>query len=225
MEIPNNENPMALEMNRPAPGTMVVYGNNGKRVECFNLNEKTNCTRLFEKCENITFPEGVDFAGCKTGEYMFSSAKNIEFKNAEVFENITNANYMFATSNSIKGISKFSFKNATNAELSFASAALTEDLLEATFENVTNANQLFNNMRKVGGTMINMPKSTFERVTTGFGNVFWDLVSQADKRVNLPQATFASQRTGGNSYRLTGVKFNMPKLTWERLTTSYNKKS
>lgn len=43
-EIPLQVNPMALEMNRPTPGAMLVYGNNGKRVECFNLNTKAYCS-------------------------------------------------------------------------------------------------------------------------------------------------------------------------------------
>lgn len=225
MSIPSNFNPLGLNgsVNYPA-GTMILYGNNRKHTECFNLNERANCQSLFRDCENISFPEGVNFAACTNGSYMFSNAKNIEFQNAEIFENITNASGMFSDSVSIKGISKISFKKPTDFSQSFARIQLAEDLLEATFENATGANQAFIAIQKIDDTMINLPKATFEKVTTKFSNIFVDFSKQKDKRVNLPQATFAAQTDmGGNIYSSGGVKFNIPNLTWESLTTTSNK--
>lgn len=71
MEIPVELSPLGIDDSRPAPGTVVVYGNNGKRVECFNLNTKTNCSFLFSECRNTVIPEGVTFASCTNATSMF----------------------------------------------------------------------------------------------------------------------------------------------------------
>lgn len=94
-EIPLQLNPIALEMNRPALGATLVYGNNGKRVECFNLNTKAYCSYLFYGCKNIVLPEGLTFEGCTDASGMFYNASNIILPESVTFASLTKSSNMF----------------------------------------------------------------------------------------------------------------------------------
>lgn len=228
IELPSDLSPLGIEINRPAPGTMVLYGRNGRRTECFNLNSKTNCTELFYGCQNIDFPEGVTFESCTNATNMFAYAKNITFPETVTFEKATSCNSIFAGSNTynpyagpFSGFGKMSFNSVTSGRCMFMSCNMEDSLTEATFKNITDGTQMFNGVKLRNATVFPLPKATFAKITTSFGNLFWAM----GMHVDMPEATFAAMTSGGSTFSTSKKKFNMPKVTWEKLTTAFNKKS
>lgn len=222
MEIPNNENPMALEMNRPAAWTMVLYGNNGKRVDCFNLNEKVNCQYLFQDCENLALPEGVTFNACTNAAYMFYHSLNVKLPSTATFENCTNFNYFASTPHTgrrceITGVEGLSFSKATTINLLVQGSSTTDEFLNATFENVVTAGSAFDSYRN-GRPILNLPKATFEKCTSTFSDMFaYEYAYFSERKINMPVATFASLVSGGSNSYLNNLTFNIPSATFESL--------
>ena len=248
MAIPSDFQPLGYSGHHFSVGSMVVYGANNW-CNAFNLNEKTNCDYLFQGCYDLTIPNGITFANCKRAEYAFQNTQNLVLPEGVTFENMTDAYGLFQGAKNPHFPSSLRFGKLTQGRFMFEKAVINETielifddpfdcyclmagatwngyLPNATFENVpTQCSQIFNASKPLNSSIdtIQLPKATFAKTTTSFGNIFWDLSKW--KRVDMPEASFASITTGGTTYATSNKKFKIPKVTWEKLTTSFNKKT
>lgn len=136
MEVPGAQSPLGIEVSRPSLGSMVLYGNNGKRVKCFNLNTKENCSYLFHNCKNLTIPDGMTFDGCTNASYMFHKAENIILPGSVTFASLTNGTDMFYLCYETAIPDTIKFDKLTSMGMMFYSSSVNIPL-EATFEKVT----------------------------------------------------------------------------------------
>lgn len=209
----------------------------------------TTATNMFESAVNLRMSSGAKFEKLVTANLMFYGANNIVIPDDITFASVTNAQQMFRGIVNVNMPANITLEKATNCGYTFSyisgmelalphhlrldAATDTQYILRNTkfdgyipfsFLKPTNMTGFIEDSTPssaVPDKVIRMPNAICGVVTTGFGNIFWNIARW--NAVDMPQATFAKITSGGTTSGTTSKRFRMPKVTWESLTTAFNK--